>query len=137
MLGIPDCNDTETSIYSNATTYRILAEFTWHQCACPRLCTGLSFSISQDANWMYSAKISFLRILLIFQDATIDIISEYYAYTMMSLLCDIGSILGLMLGICILTFIQIIEVAFYFLKNKIKNENKTRKNVIKVSAISN
>ena len=51
--------------------------------------------------------------LVIFQqDLTYDKIEETEAYTLIALLCDIGGSLGFVLGISLLTILEIVDATF-------------------------
>nr|WCI13718.1 broad-range thermal receptor 1 protein [Scolopendra subspinipes]WCI13721.1 broad-range thermal receptor 1 [Scolopendra mutilans] len=58
----------------------------------------------------------------------IQVATEYLTYTLRGLLSDIGGVLGLFLGICILSVIEVFEVVIFSLQRVLCNEDKKQQN---------
>uniref|UniRef100_T1IKC6 Uncharacterized protein n=1 Tax=Strigamia maritima TaxID=126957 RepID=T1IKC6_STRMM len=58
---------------------------------------------------MVESRNNYPGICIYFEDDVIETIEEFYSYTLIPFICDVGGNLGLFLGLCIPTMIEIIQ----------------------------
>uniref|UniRef100_T1J963 Uncharacterized protein n=1 Tax=Strigamia maritima TaxID=126957 RepID=T1J963_STRMM len=93
----PVCNSSKSAILSDTTFKHVFVDK--KSCNCTKPCTTLII----DVNWYFEPHDNQLvtMYVTIFIHNTIEYINELPHYTYVQLMCDIGSILSVTLGLCI------------------------------------
>uniref|UniRef100_T1J8P5 Uncharacterized protein n=1 Tax=Strigamia maritima TaxID=126957 RepID=T1J8P5_STRMM len=111
----------------NKTQFSVIRRFELRenmQCNdCPRRCKEVLFNILQDVVKPGKNGSTVLHIYI--PDNTIDSLNEKYTYDFVTFLCELGGTLGLFLGFCSLTLIELVEVVFGFLLFQLRKGKQT------------
>uniref|UniRef100_T1JFE6 Uncharacterized protein n=1 Tax=Strigamia maritima TaxID=126957 RepID=T1JFE6_STRMM len=115
LLDVPFCTDPKIILNTSVNTLKISTLFDYSKnCACPSKCEEIMYT---DHLKMIEWTNKYPSVCIYFDDDIIETIEEFYSYTFIPFICDVGGNLGLFLGLCIPTMFEIIEsVVLYFLK---------------------
>ncbi|XP_063615888.1 degenerin-like protein unc-105 [Penaeus indicus] len=75
-------------------------------CKCPSACDDVTYETYSDSR---EVEADTTRIRIFYNDLTYQVVTEEWAYTLIPLMCDIGGVLGLLLGASVLTFIEVLQ----------------------------
>lgn len=87
-------------------------------CQCPRRCTEILYNTVWDVKKQHPQGATVMHITI--PDDSIEVFAERYAYTFVRLLCDLGGTLGLFLGFCVLTILELLEATFRLASVRVK-----------------
>ncbi|KAF4528830.1 hypothetical protein B566_EDAN015030 [Ephemera danica] len=91
-----------------------MGEWSVHHCECEHECFETTYQAYPE-NMVFKPNEARLRIF--YEDLVFEQIEESRAYPMISLLCDIGGTLGLLMGASVLTVCELLEVVWsHFLR---------------------
>ncbi|XP_068230344.1 acid-sensing ion channel 3-like [Palaemon carinicauda] len=81
--------------------------WTRDECSCLSACNDITYEAFSDSSANKSSTTT--RVRIFYNDLTYESVHEEWAYRIISLMCDVGGSLGLLLGASVLTFIEILE----------------------------
>ncbi|XP_071530376.1 acid-sensing ion channel 3-like [Panulirus ornatus] len=100
------------SVEQHAKNLALLKKLTYggkwsrSRCGCDAPCSDVTYEMNSDSRFHEN---NLTRIRIFYQDLSYQDVMEEWAYTLIPLVCDIGGVMGLLLGASVLTFIEVLE----------------------------
>ena len=119
---VPYCNSSQQLRLADQLQQELLWEGQgWHPASChcdqqPTSCSQYIYETSADSYAVADQPLC-VRYKIFFTDMTYEETKEEFTYDVVSLLCDIGGTLGLLLGASVLTVVQIVDSFSRQIKN--------------------